>query len=90
MNEIETFPFANVEPEGIVNTYTLCYPQQGVLGSRPEPVKLTYVLVRGGGEDVAVYVGRGEPQWIVEHGAKLRYREAINFFPHLEHRWYRD
>lgn len=84
------FPFTNVEPYAIINTTTLSYPQQGVGGSRPEPVKLTYVLVRGGGEDVAVYVGRGEPEWIVDHGAKLKHREAINFFPLLERRWYRD
>lgn len=82
----EAFPFAGTEPGGIINSTTLSYPHEG---HPTKSLHLTYVLVRGGCEDVAVYVGAGSPQWVVSHGVKLRYKEAICHFPWLEARWYR-
>lgn len=83
---IENFPFEDIKPFGIVNTYTLTFPQQG---ERYGKLQLTYVLARGGDKDVAVYAGSGEPQWIVNNGVKLPYEEAVLRFPNLQRRWYR-
>ena len=83
--DTDRFPFADVDPCGIINTYTVLIPNQ----SDGRPISLTYVLVRGVGDDVAVYLGAGTPEWIVRKGTKCSYRHALIAFPYLEQRWYR-
>ena len=84
---LERFPFSDAPPGGIINTSTVMIPTECDDGFRS--TALTYVLVRGGGNDVAVYVGIGDPKWIVWHGQKVRYKEAVCHFPNLPEEWYR-
>ena len=84
----ERFPFSDTPPGGIINTTTISVPSQLADGGF-ENAHLTYVLVRGGVEDVGVYVGIGTAKWVVWHGQKLRFKEAVCHFPNLREEWYR-
>ena len=61
----------------IINVNRRTYPCEG----RFTGVNVTVVLVEGGNDDYAAYVGVGSDDWIARHGDKLRFEEAIIHFP---------
>ncbi len=65
------------------------YPSQDGQG-RLGIIDLVVVLVEGGIEDYAAYIGYGNPQWVAEYGDKLSFNEACIHFPGIKKEKYRD
>jgi len=61
-----------------VNTRT--YPAQNH-GYTERGCTIRVVLVAGRVGDYAAYAGRGTPEWVARHGAKLAFEEACLHFP---------
>lgn len=53
----------------------------------PWPVRA--LLVAGAIGDYAVYMGIGDRAWVVEHGVKLAFGDAVLLFPAIDTRRYR-
>lgn len=68
----------------VLGLRTRMYPVEG-----GEPVEVTALWVTGAVDDYAVYVGIGRPEWIQAQGSKLRFEEALAWFPHLDAARYR-
>ena len=71
----------------IENTYNLSIPTEGT--DEFTTTRLTAVLTKDCQGRNAVYIGIGSPDFIIEHGLKQSYREALSYFPGLEEGEYR-
>lgn len=67
-------------------------PGEGYIDQSEDPPPTVAVLVSGEIGDYACYVGHGTPQWVKDHGDKIRFEEACCHFPggQLKRDNYRD
>lgn len=64
-----------------VNLRTYAREAEPDAPARDEQSTVTVVLVGGGANDYAAYVGIGSPSFVARHGDKLSFEEARIHFP---------
>lgn len=72
----------------IINTYNISIPSEEQHKKGCSEV-LTAVLTQDQQGLFAVYIGIGSDDFILKHGLKQSYKEALNYFPMLNEKEYR-